>query len=124
MVIGHRVGFLKLSLIYLLLQEPSPLAGEGRVGGISVAITTWLSSINPQIISLHKSPCLGNDIRWDDSGTAGFVSDYNDEAVNMAVFAAKRERCLLNIVSEFDITAETNGIKNKLRLQCCKSNAK
>lgn len=50
------------------------------------AIATWLASINPQHPSLHKSPGLGDDIRWDEGGTVGFMLDHQDEAVHTAVF--------------------------------------
>ena len=55
------------------------------------SITNWLASINPQDLSIHKSPGLGDDIRWDEGGTVGFKLDYKDEAVHTAVFGVKCE---------------------------------
>jgi len=53
------------------------------------SITNWLTSINPQGLSIHKSPGLGDDIRWDEGGTVGFILDYQDEAIHTAVFRAE-----------------------------------
>lgn len=50
-------------------KENSPLhpLEKGGMGGFDSpeSIATWLTSINPQDLSIHKYPGLGNDLRWD-----------------------------------------------------------
>jgi len=62
---------------------------KGGKGGFDSpdSIANWLASINSQGLSIHKSPGLGDDIRWDDGGTVGCILNYQDEAVHTAVFS-------------------------------------
>lgn len=76
----------KLIRSYALDAIDMRMDNNGKLSTDPNTLLPWLSTINPQNISFHKSPGLGNDIRWDETSTAGFVLDYNDEAVHTAVF--------------------------------------
>lgn len=65
---------------------PLEKGDKGEAEHSSESITAWISSINPQDISTHKSPGLGDDLRWDEAGTVGFMLDYSNEVIHTAVF--------------------------------------
>lgn len=46
-----------------------------------------MDSLNQPPGCLHKSPGLGDDLRWDERETIGFMLAYNDEAIHTAAFA-------------------------------------
>lgn len=69
-----------------------PPLEKGGMGGFDSpdSITSWLASINPRDLSIHKSPGLGDDVRWDERGTVGFMLVYNNEAIHTAVFSIRK----------------------------------
>ena len=76
-----------LDAIDMRVDNIPPLKKGGKGGFDSPdSIANWLASINSQGLSIHKSPWLGDDIRWDDGGTVGCILNYQDEAVHTAVF--------------------------------------
>ena len=74
-----------------------PPLEKGGMGGFDSpdSIANWLSSINPQGLSIHKSQRLGDDIRWDEGGTVGFMLDYLYDAVHTAVWGGDTTRDLI-----------------------------
>lgn len=63
--------------------RPLEKGGKGGFDYSYETITAWITTINPQDISIHKSPGLGDDLRWDEGETVGFILSYNDEAIHM-----------------------------------------
>ncbi|MCC6543076.1 MAG: hypothetical protein IT392_01060 [Nitrospirae bacterium] len=84
-----------LDAIDMRMNEGSsmiPPLEKGGMGGFDSpdSITSWLASINPRDLSIHKSPGLGDDIRWDEESNVGFILSYKDEAIHTAVFEVEQ----------------------------------
>lgn len=50
-------------------------------------VTQWIFSIDPKNKSMNKSPGLGDDLRWDETGTVGCMFNYDKEIIHAAVFS-------------------------------------